>query len=112
MPVTQSAFYSETIPVEVRLPVGTLNLEVRWMDGWTLARFVAASDQAQNEGLASDLLETLVTIMEKTIVSWDYLDDETGKPLPITRETILTIPGPYLLRIASEIVAAVMRKGE
>ena len=112
MPLTQRAFYAETIPVEVKLPVGTLNLTVRQMDGETFVRFVHAAERAQNEGFARELVDTLVSIMERTIASWDYLDDKSGEPLPVTRETILTIPGPYLLRIASDIIEATTRKGE
>lgn len=107
MPLERTAVRTATLSVHVPLALGDLNLECRELDGETYARLVAAAGQGAKEDF-----DSIVELLERIIVSWDYLDEE-GKPLPVTRETILSLPLSVIGRVARAILErAATREGE
>jgi hypothetical protein len=99
MPIRQGDVARATKTVTVEFSIGTLELRCRELDGMTYARLVAATEGvSEREGF-----DVIVDLLARVIEAWDYLDD-TGEPLPVTRENLLTLPVGMIVRIAEAVM--------
>ncbi len=101
MPLRQAEARKATATVRVEFPVGDLNLECREVDGATYARLISAVNASEREGF-----DLIVDLLERIIAAWDYLGDD-GQPLPVTRETILSLPVRMILAVARAVIEQV-----
>lgn len=108
MPVRREDLRSETYSVQIVTAAGDLNLRIRRMDGDSYARFVST---AWGDVPEPQQWQATVDFLAGHIVEWDYLD-EKGRPLPVTKENLLTLPVYILNAIAREITSKESQRGE